>query len=59
MRPRGMVRLYGDGRLIWERPNLFVNAGLPALANLIAGVSAGQYVTAMGYRVVCSSHTHS
>ena len=49
MRPRGMVRLYGDGRLIWERPNLFVNAGLPALANLIAGVSAGQYVTAMGY----------
>jgi hypothetical protein len=49
MRPRGIVRLYEDGRLIWERANLFVNAGLPALANLIAGVTAGQYVTAMGF----------
>ena len=49
MRPRGIVRLYGAGRLIWEGANLFVNAGLPALANLIAGVTAGQYVTAMGF----------
>src|SRR5712692_2104594 len=49
MRPRGIVRLYGAGRLIWEGANLFVTAGLPALANLIAGVTAGQYVTAMGF----------
>src|SRR5437660_4713585 len=49
MRPRGIVRLYEDGRVIWERANLFVNAGLPALANLIAGITAGQYVTAMGF----------
>lgn len=49
MRPQGIVRLYTHGRLIWERENLFVNGGLPPLANLIAGVTAGQSVTAIGF----------
>jgi len=49
MRPRGIVTLYEDDKLIWEGRNLFVNAGLPALANLIAGITAGQYVSAIGY----------
>lgn len=49
MRPNGIVRLYKRGRLLWEAENLFVNAGLPLLANLIAGVTAGQYVTAIGF----------
>lgn len=49
MRPQGLVRLYHRKQLIWEKPNLFVNAGLPLLANLIAGVTAGQYVTAIGF----------
>jgi hypothetical protein len=49
MRPQGIVRLYTRGRLIWQRRNLFVNTGLPALANLIAGITAGQSVTAMGF----------
>ncbi len=49
MRPKGIVTLYRGGRLIWKGHNLFVNTGLPALANLIAGVTAGQSVTAMGF----------
>jgi len=49
MRPQGLVRLYHRKQLIWEERNLFVNAGLPLLANLIAGVTAGQYVTAIGF----------
>ena len=49
MRPNGIVRLYKRGRLLWESENLFVNAGLPALANLIAGVTTGQYVTEIGF----------
>jgi hypothetical protein len=49
MRPKGFVRLYGRRELIWEGQNLFVNAGLPALANLIAGVTTGQFVTAIGF----------
>ncbi|MGH7879119.1 MAG: hypothetical protein ACREQD_06435 [Candidatus Binataceae bacterium] len=43
------MRLYERGQTIWECSNIFVNAGLPALANLIAGISAGQYVSALGY----------
>jgi hypothetical protein len=35
--------------MVWECRNLFVNAGLPALANLMAGVSAGQYALAVGF----------
>ena len=49
MRPKGLVRLFKQGQLLWECENLFVNSGLPALANLIAGISAGQYVTAIGF----------
>jgi hypothetical protein len=49
MRPKGIVRLYRRGLLLWERDNLFVNTGLPALANLIAGVTTGQYITAIGF----------
>lgn len=59
MRPRGIVSLYesfrrADGRwergqLLWTRKNLFVNAGLPPLANLLAGVTAGQYASAVGF----------
>ncbi|HUN58024.1 MAG TPA: hypothetical protein VMU41_07905 [Candidatus Binataceae bacterium] len=49
MRPKGLVRLYRQRELIWEGQNLFVNAGLPALANLIAGVTTGQFVTAIGF----------
>ncbi len=49
MRPRGVVRLFKRGELLWERDNRFVNAGLPALANLIAGVTSGQFVSAMGF----------
>jgi hypothetical protein len=49
MRPEGIVRLYVRGGLVWQRRNLFVNSGLPALANLIAGITAGQSVTAMGF----------
>lgn len=49
MRPHGIVRLYAHKRLIWQRRNLFVNTGLPPLANLIAGITAGQSVSAMGF----------
>jgi hypothetical protein len=49
MRPQGIVRLYTWDRLVWQRRNLFVNSGLPALANLIAGITTGQSVTAMGF----------
>jgi hypothetical protein len=49
MRPKGIVRLYKRGRLLWEADNLFVDAGLPLLANLIAGVTTGQYIAAIGF----------
>lgn len=49
MRPKGVVRLYRDRRLIWKANNLFVNSGLSVLANLIAGVTAGQNVAAIGF----------
>jgi hypothetical protein len=49
MRPKGIVRLFRRGAMVWECENLFVNTGLPPLANLIAGVTAGQFVTALGY----------
>ena len=37
------------GKLLWERENLFVNSGLPALASLMAGVTAGEYALAVGF----------
>jgi hypothetical protein len=49
MRPTGIVRLYREKRLIWKQHNLFVNSGLSVLANLIAGVTAGQTVAAIGF----------
>jgi hypothetical protein len=49
MRPKGTVTLYAEGRLIWRRQNLFVDTGLPVLANLLAGITTGQSVTAIGY----------
>jgi hypothetical protein len=49
MRPQGIVTVSADGRLVCKRSNLFVNTGLPSLANLLAGVTAGQFVTAIGY----------
>src|SRR5579859_3037597 len=49
MRPQGIVTLSARGRLIWQGRNLFVNTGLPPLANLIAGITAGQSVSAMGF----------
>jgi hypothetical protein len=48
-RPKGTVRIFSRGALVWECRNLFVNAGLPALANLMAGVTAGQYALAVGF----------
>jgi hypothetical protein len=49
MRPQGIVRLFTRGRLVWECESLFVNSGLPLLANLIAGVTTGQYIAAIGF----------
>jgi len=48
-RPRGEVRLYRDGKEFYRGSNLFVNAGLPALAKLMAGVATGEYVIAVGF----------
>src|ERR1700691_566039 len=48
-RPSGIDRIFSRGALVWECRNLFVNAGLPALANLMAGVTAGQYALAVGF----------
>ncbi|HUY19261.1 MAG TPA: hypothetical protein VMV15_08545 [Candidatus Binataceae bacterium] len=52
-RPVGIVslRVHRDGRLIaaYEARNLFVNAGLPALAALIAGDTTGQFASAVGF----------
>jgi hypothetical protein len=57
MRPKGIVKLYKRDRVIWERRNLFVNTGLPPLANLIAGVTAGQSVSVMGFGSGASAPT--
>jgi hypothetical protein len=46
---RGIVRLYEGRKLLWERENLVVNAGLTALANLLGGVSSGEFVMAVGF----------
>jgi len=46
---RGKVRLFRRGRLLWERDNLVVNAGLTALANLLGGVTSGQFVSVAGF----------
>jgi hypothetical protein len=52
-RPIGIVRvrLVQNGRLVWayEGRNLFVNAGLPALAALLGGDTTGQFAAAVGF----------
>jgi hypothetical protein len=52
-RPRGIIRLevFKDGRLIRKEvlKNLFVNAGKPALANLLGGATGSWDVTAIGF----------
>src|SRR5216684_4742050 len=52
-RPRGMVRLqlFDHRHLIVsiEAHNLFVNAGLPALAALMVGDTSGEFATAVGF----------
>lgn len=52
-RPIGIVRvrIVQDGRIVWayEGRNLFVNAGLPALAALLGGDTTGQFATAVGF----------
>lgn len=46
---RGTVRLWRRGRLLWERENLVVNAGLTALASLLGGTTSGNFVSVMGF----------
>jgi hypothetical protein len=52
-RPRGMVRvgIFVDRHLISiiEDHNLFVNAGLPALAALLGGDTTGEFAVAVGF----------
>ncbi len=52
-RPRGIVRfeIFEGGRLVAtvEDHNLFVNAGLPALASLLGGDTSGEFATAVGF----------
>jgi hypothetical protein len=45
------VRIVQDGRIVWayEGRNLFVNAGLPALAALLGGDTTGQFAAAVGF----------
>lgn len=52
-RPNGMVRvrIFSRGELIYEMNggNLFVNAGLPALAALLGGDTAGEFCSVVGF----------
>jgi hypothetical protein len=48
-RPRGEVRIYRCGKEFFRGRNLFVNAGLPALAKLMAGLTSGEYALAVGF----------
>ncbi len=49
MKPRGIIRLWKRGRLLWECENLVVNSGLTALANLLGNVTAGEVVSVVGF----------
>jgi hypothetical protein len=46
-----MVRVFDRGTMIYETTgaNLFVNAGLPALAALLGGDTAGEFCSAVGF----------
>lgn len=46
---KGRVTLWRRGKLLWERDNLVVNAGLTALANLLGGMTSGQFVSVVGF----------
>ena len=46
---RGRVTLSKDGVLLFERDNLVVNTGLVALANLLGGTTAGEFVAVVGF----------
>ena len=52
-RPIGMVRIHvvERSRVVWEYEgrNLFVNAGLPALAALLGGDTSGEFAAAVGF----------
>lgn len=48
-RPKGIVKICRGGWPVCESQNLFVNAGLPALANLLAGATTGEYALAIGF----------
>jgi hypothetical protein len=52
-RPAGLVRMrVFRGEWLWyasEEPNLFVNAGLPALAALLGGDTTGEFASAVGF----------
>jgi len=52
-RPTGIVRirLVDRGRVVWRYVgrNLFVNAGLPALAALLGGDTTGEFAVAVGF----------
>ena len=52
--PTGIVRLYErdwrrGGRLLFERRNLVVNAGLTALASLLGDSTSGEFVSVVGF----------
>lgn len=48
-KPRGRVEVFCDGELVSRSRNLVVASGLGAMANLIAGVTAGQSVSVAGF----------
>jgi hypothetical protein len=52
-RPIGIVRIrvIERGRVVWQHEgrNLFVNAGLPALAALLGGDTSGEFASAVGF----------
>lgn len=48
-RPTGRVEIFRDGRLVSRSRNLVVTAAATAMANLAAGVTAGQYVSVAGF----------
>ena len=45
------IRLVERGGIVWEYEgsNLFVNAGLPALAALLGGDTSGEFAAAVGF----------
>ena len=52
-RPRGIVtfEVRRHGKLLYRSrsKNLFLNAGLPALASLLGGVTPGEFIAAIGF----------